>query len=501
MLALRGRVNRENMKRILLLSTAFAAACGSSSSSRPWQQLANICVTPQSSSDKQGALADEEKFLKAWSDDTYLWYRELPSLDPTRYATAVDYFNALKSPALTASNNPRDKFHFTYPTAVWNQLAQSGVEVGYGMEVVLISRLPPREAVVAYTEPNSPAADPAKKIARGAHILQVDGQDLVNGTNVAALNAGLFPANANETHTFQFKDAGTGTLHTETLVSAAITHAPVPKVGALSSAPQVGYMLFNDHLATAEKALVDAVNTLKAANVTDLVLDIRYNGGGYLAIASELAYMLAGPGPTAGQTFERTVFNDKHPTADPITGQPLQPMPFLNQAVGLSVTQGQALPNLGLKQVFVLTGARTCSASEAVINGLRGVGINVIQIGSTTCGKPYGFYGQDNCGTTYFTIQFQGVNAKGFGDYSDGFVPARTDLPNGIAGCQVADDFQHALGDPAELRLAAALQYRASPGSCPAATFARSSALTTPATPEGEMVKPPWRENRLYWRN
>jgi hypothetical protein len=57
--------------------------------------------------------------------------------------------------------------------------------------------------------------------------------------------------------------------------------------------------------------------------------------------------------------------------------------------------------------VFVLTGGGTCSASEAFMNGLRGVGVEVIQIGSTTCGKPYGFYAQENCGTTYFSIQFR----------------------------------------------------------------------------------------------
>ena len=67
----------------------------------------------------------------------------------------------------------------------------------------------------------------------------------------------------------------------------------------------VGYMQFNDHIATAEGGLIDAINTLKTAAITDLVLDIRYNGGGYLDIASELAYMIAGPTPTAGRTFEQ----------------------------------------------------------------------------------------------------------------------------------------------------------------------------------------------------
>ena len=82
------------------------------------------------------------------------------------------------------------------------------------------------------------------------------------------------------------------------------------------------------------------------------------------------------------------------------------------------------MPTLNLATVYVLTGAGTCSASEAIINGLRGVGVQVIEVGSTTCGKPYGFYPQDNCGTTYFSIEYKGVNDMGFGDYTDGFSPA-----------------------------------------------------------------------------
>ena len=66
------------------------------------------------------------------------------------------------------------------------------------------------------------------------------------------------------------------------------------------------------------------------------------------------------------------------------------------------------------------------------MNSLRGVDVEVIQIGSTTRGKPYGFYPTDNCGTTYFTIQFRASNAKGFGDYSDGFSPANTAGVQGV---------------------------------------------------------------------
>ena len=97
--------------------------------------------------------------------------------------------------------------------------------------------------------------------------------------------------------------------------------------------------------------------------------------------------------------------------------------PFHSTAQGFSLPDGQALPTLNLSRVYVLVGSGTCSASEAIVNGLRGVGVTVNLIGATTCGKPYGFYPTDNCDTTYFAIQFQGVNQLGQGDYADGFAP------------------------------------------------------------------------------
>jgi len=349
-------------------------------------------------------------------------------------------------------------------------------------------------------------------LARGLEVVFVDGVDVQfdnSSSGIATINAGLFPAASGETHTFQVRPFGGGLHQTITMQSANVTSTPVQNVGtiATSSGP-VGYMLFNDHIATAESELIDAVNTLKAANITDLVLDIRYNGGGYLDIADELAFMIAGNGPTAGRAFEQIVFNRKYPSTDPATGQALAPIPFHTTTRGFSVSSGQPFPALNLPRVFVLTGPGTCSASESIINSLRGVGVQVIQVGSTTCGKPYGFHPDDNCGTTYFSIQFKGVNAAGFGDYTDGFSPSNTAGGTGtrVPGCSVADDFAHALGDANEARLAAALGYRMN-SSCPAPSgFAPPPGLkssvraTAVSEPDGLMTKSPWRENRILRR-
>jgi hypothetical protein len=214
--------------------------------------------------------------------------------------------------------------------------------------------------------------------------------------------------------------------------------------------------------------------------------------------------MIAGPGQTAGKTFEEIQFNDKHRVTDPVTGQSLAPTPFYSTTLGFSLPQNQALPTLNLSRVFVLTGPGTCSASEAVMNGLRGAGVQIIQIGATTCGKPYGFYPTDNCGTTYFTIQFRGVNESNFGDYSDGFVPSAVDdgLSN-ILGCGVADDYTKLLGDPEENRLEVALAYQAgqicaAPAASAPGVFSKSDVSSGAA--DGVVYRSPFDSNRILRR-
>jgi hypothetical protein len=222
------------------------------------------------------------------------------------------------------------------------------------------------------------------------------------------------------------------------------------------------------------------------------VVDLRYNGGGLLAVASQLSYMLAGPSRTANRAFERLRFNAAAGTRDPVTGQPNEPVPFYSRTLGFSLSSGQDLPTLNLTRVFILSTDRTCSASEAVINGLRGIDFQVNLIGGTTCGKPFGFYPQDNCGETYYTIQFQGGNDKNFGDYADGFITGNSPAAFGVRvpGCQVADDLTRELGDANEALLAAALGFRAT-GSCPAIPAgAAPSDLERPSS-AGRALEPP----------
>lgn len=450
-------------------------------------------TTGQPYPDVQGSTLDENNFLRSWTHQLYLWYDEVPDVDPGTYSSTADYFAILKTTE-TLAGLPKDRFHYTEPTAQYEESSGSGLDIGYGLTWDIVASLPPRQVYAAFVWPGYAAQ--AAGITRGATVLDIDGIDMVNANDsasVAALNEGLSPTSVGETHSFTLQDPGSGATQTVSLVAEEVTETPVPVVTTLPTpSGPVGYLLFNDHIATAEQELIAGISQLKAAGVTDLVLDIRYNGGGYLDIASELAYMIAGPGPTAGEPFEQIAFNDQYPTTNPVTGQPLTPTPFHTTAQGFSTPSGTVLPYLGLPRVFVITGTGTCSASEAIMNGLAGVGVQVIQIGSTTCGKPYGFYPQDNCGTTYFSIEFKGDNAQGFGDYANGFSPANsTQLTNAVLpGCSVADDFAHALGDPAEGCLAAALAYR--------------TAATCPTPPSGAgpaaAIASRLAVHRAYWR-
>ena len=294
----------------------------------------------------------------------------------------------------------------------------------------------------------------------------------INGgtqAEVDVINAGLFPSNSGESHKFKVQDLN-GTIRTFNMVSATVTTHPVNLAKTIDTpSGKVGYLHFTTFgISSAEAELITAMDSFSNQGIQDLVLDLRYNGGGFLAISGQLGYMIAGPANTAGKVFDDIVFNDKHTVTNPVTGEALQPTPFYNTSLGFSVTSGQALPTLNLNRVFILSTSGTCSASEAVINGLRGADVEVILVGTTTCGKPYGFYATDNCGTTYFTIQFRGENNKGFGDYADGFTPVDTVQGAGelIAGCAVGDDFTHVLGDEDEDQLKTALSYIET-GACP----------------------------------
>ncbi len=450
--------------------------------------------------DMMGSTLEENFWLRSWTNETYLWNDEVVDRNPADFADRLSYFAVLRTTAQTASGKDKDDFHFSQPTTEFLAQRNSAPLASYGANFVIFAPAPPRDVRVRYTDPGTPASEEVggqPNLVRGSEILEVDGVDVVNGnssSDVDAINAGLFPRTAGEIHTFRVRDPD-GVTRTVQLTSADLAPRAVNRTRTFNTASgKVGYILFNTFSPFAsEQEIAEAITTLKNDGVSDLVLDLRYNGGGLLAVASQLSYMIAGDASTSGKTFELLRFNDDAGNLNPVTGEVNEPFPFIDEGLGFSLAAGTPLDSLDLNRVFILSTERTCSASEAVINGLRGIDIEVILIGATTCGKPFGFFPQDNCGETYFTIQFQGVNDKGFGDYADGFVPMNSSAPFGVklAGCTANDDFDNELGDEAEALLSTALAYRTA-GACPSGASAQAfSARASSVKPGGIAISEP----------
>ncbi|GHG65728.1 peptidase S41 [Alishewanella longhuensis] len=449
--------------------------------------LKNFCQVPRTGvdpftrqpyPDRAGTSMHEKMWLRSWTNNTYLWYSEVPDNNPANFSVLA-FFDQLKTTQLTDSGNAKDNFHFSENTAQYQQSTQAGVSAGYGIRWSFGRNTPPRSLTIAYTEPVSPAATAG--LVRGDRLLSINGVDFVNDNTevgVNLLNNALFPSATGQSFNFVFESVS-GQRKEVTMASANVSSSPVQNVKVLSTdVGKVGYMQFNSHIALAQPQLISAVNQFADENINELVIDLRYNGGGLLALASQLGYMVTGPNIIQDRFFERTIFNDKHPNRNPVTNTLLSPIPFYSREINYETGNfgSNNLPSLNLSRVFILSTANTCSASEAFVNALRGIDVEVILVGGQTCGKPYGFYPTDNCGTTYFTVQFTGVNAKGFGEYSDGFVPTSNPVfAADVKGCPLPDDFSQQLGDPNERLLSAAIYY-AQNGSCPSVSNASAGA-------------------------
>jgi len=452
----------------------------------PSKNFANRCANPRSDSNYQdlvGTVTDENNWLRSWSHETYLWYSELPDINPASIANPVDYFERLKTSATTDSGKPKDRFHYAQNSEEYNQYTETGVSAGYGFTYALVQSTPPRKIVIIYSESNSPAAN--NNIRRGAEIINIDGQAVIDG-DPDILNAGLIPSKLGEYHTFVIKDLSKPSARTVVLQSSEIVTVPVHTHKIINqSNKKIGYLALNTFfVASAEKQLINIINHFEDSQINELVLDLRYNGGGYITLSADLGTMIAG-NTALGSIYTELAFNDK------LSRENVMFRFAPTSSSDLSVASGTILPKLNLPQVYILSSNNTASASEYLINGLRGINVTVILIGTTTTGKPYGWQAEENCGTTYSTIQFKGQNAKDYGDFADGFIPSGDDnSEDQVRGCQVADDLSKALGDESENMLATALYY-IKHGDCPTSGQSLASKPSHPLSAvRGTVVRP-----------
>lgn len=397
------------------------------------------------------SIADQRSWLQSYMKDRYFWYANMG----TANADAADmngFFQSLLYPVV-------DRYSYSETTAQFEQFYGEGIFMGYGYSVTWSD---PAKTVlkVRMVEPKSPVGLAGLK--RGDTVVSIDGytpEQIVAGTPGRATAVG-------QPRTLVVRNAQ-GTTRTLTVSSAEFPYVSVPATAVFTqsngtSSVKVGYFVYQQFINASASELGAAFRTFAREDVKELIVDLRYNGGGSISIARDLASMIGGPDLT-GRVFTQLRYNARHPEDNTV-------YPFVSGVSGLP-----AAPLSGLNRVVFITAEGTASASELVINGLI-PHKNVIQIGSTTFGKPYGFLPVDACGLTYNSVNFETVNSLGMGRYDNGLAPT----------CEVADDLDHQLGDPTEARLAGALQYIRT-GSCSAAT-ARASILRGAAGTQTRVV-------------
>jgi len=360
--------------------------------------------------------------------DWYFWYALSPFPLPGSQPTIDTYFNALLYTG-TDPNFPADRWSSHQSTQSFVDFFGNGQTLGYGvfvadLEVTTPSPQPTAPLWVRYVEPLSPAA--AAGVQRGDRVVSVNGRTAAD--MIAANDFSVFTA-ATSGDTIRVVLENTAGQRTVDLVAQLFRLTPLPTSTVVTSpgGRQMGYLVVKDLIDQVVPPLAAAFASFASQGVSELVIDLRYNGGGFVSIGRTLASYV-NPALTAGQPYASLLYSDKRAAQNRIFH---------------FVTPNNAL---ALTRVYVLQGPRTCAAAEQVVNALPPF-VEVVEIGDTSCGRPVGFSPvDDGCGETYSVVNFEVANANNEGRYFNGL----------DAQCAVAEDFSKALGAADEPLLAAA---------------------------------------------
>jgi len=393
-----------------------------------------------------------ENFIYRGLNEIYLYKADVPELANDFFPTQTeknDFLDNFATPedlfyeGLLA---PQDRFSFLVDDYVELENLFSGISTTNGLSFGLVRYCEGCSEIFGYVRYVLPGTSAeAKGIKRGDIFNMIDGQQLTDSN----YNNLLAP----ETYTIGLAtlngSAITPTGVTVTLTKQEYTTNPVLISKTLDvEGKKVGYLFYTSFTSDFDPQLNAAFGDFKAAGVTELVLDLRYNGGGSVRTATDLAAMITGQ--FAGEIFTKEQWNAEYQAYFESTSD--LSARLLNK-FNTTLKTGELINSLNLNRVFILTTSRSASASELVINGLIPY-IDVVQIGETTTGKFQASvtlydspdFGRLNANPNHtYAIQplvLKSVNSAGVSDYINGLVP----------DFQISEDFENLgqLGDPNE---------------------------------------------------
>ncbi len=376
------------------------------------------------------------EFIWTALNDYYLWQEEVPSLaDEIKPIGSARYRELIKpypepESFFESLKYEQDKYSLIRSNYEDIENSIKGIDANNGLKFIL-SRYGSGEnilGVVTHILAESDAA--TKDIKRGDIFTSVDGQNL-NLDNYREL---LFGDNLN--YTLNMADLNNNLLSpnsknvsltkTENFQSNPIQISKIINTGA----SKIGYLMYNQFAEGFDDDLNNVFSSFKAEQINDLILDLRYNGGGLVRSAVNLAGMITGQ--FNGEVFAKYLWNKKLMTYFNSDLERFSSQLEINFSESLA--DGTPINSLNLSRVYIITSGRSASSSELVINGLSPY-INVIQVGDNTYGKnvggPAALYDYiDNDGTkhpnhTYaiYCMTFYSANSNDFYDYADGLAP------------------------------------------------------------------------------
>lgn len=383
----------------------------------------------------------------------YLWQADVPDLADDRFANQTElntFLEPFESPT-TLFNHLRvdtsiDRFSVIYSDYSVLEGVLSGNTLNNGMDFGLkhINATTNVFGWVRYIIPNSDAA--TKDIHRGDVFYAVDGIPL-NDDNYRTLLLSNNPTYTVNLADYSIDSSGFVTItpngQSVTLNKTNLAENPIFLNTVITSGTHnIGYLMYNGFYASYDNQLNTVFGSFVSKNVTDLILDLRYNSGGSVATATKLASMITGQ--FSGQLFAKEQWNAK-----------AQAYFLANSPGTLENKFVSGLNGLQLTKVYILTSKSTASASELVINCLKPY-IEVVQIGDITTGKNVGSitlydsptFTKSNVNPRHkYAMQpivLKIVDKNGNGDYTAGISP-NTLLPESIANLGILGDVNEPL--------------------------------------------------------